>query len=122
MIRSRMAAERGAAPDRMRAAIDRQRAEIGQVERSFEANREFHLALVEASGNPYLQHFAEILWVSRIGAPIYARQADTEARMALDADEHEAILAAIEAGDGRRAEALTRRHLQDALKRLLAVI
>jgi DNA-binding GntR family transcriptional regulator len=106
----------------MRAAIDHQRAAIPDVQRSFEANREFHLALVEAAGNPYLQHFSEILWVSRIGAPIYARQADTEARMALDADEHEAIVEAIEAGDGRRAETLTRRHLQDALKRLLAVL
>ncbi len=119
---ARMAAQAGADVQRMRAAIEHQRAVLGDVERSFGANREFHLALVEAAGNPYLQHFAEILWVSRIGAPIYARQADTEARMALDADEHEAILAAIEARDGRRAETLTRRHLQDALKRLQAVI
>jgi len=66
--------------------------------------------------------FAEILWVSRIGEPIYARQVATPADMHLDADEHEAIMTAIEAGDAGRAEALTRRHLEHALERLLAAI
>jgi DNA-binding GntR family transcriptional regulator len=113
-----MAAERHAPVDRMRAAIATQRELLSDVDRSFEANREFHLALVEASGNPYLMQFADILWVSRIGAPIYAHQAVTTERMALDADEHEAITDAIEAGDGRRAEDLTRRHLEDARSRL----
>jgi DNA-binding GntR family transcriptional regulator len=37
--------------------------------------------------------------------------------MSLDADEHEQILDAIEAGDARRAESLTRRHIADAMKR-----
>jgi DNA-binding GntR family transcriptional regulator len=119
---ARLAAARRAASDRMRAALATQRAVIPDVDRSFKANREFHLALVEASGNAFLLQFAEILWVSRIGAPIYARQAETAARMELDADEHERIVEAIEAGDARRAETLTRRHLADALKRLLAAI
>jgi DNA-binding GntR family transcriptional regulator len=117
---ARMAARLRAPSDRMRAALATQREVIPDVDRSFNANREFHLALVAASGNPFLLQFAEILWVSRIGAPIYARQADTAARMALDADEHERIVEAIEAGDARRAETLTRRHLVDAMKRLLA--
>jgi DNA-binding GntR family transcriptional regulator len=38
--------------------------------------------------------------------------------MLLDADEHEGILEAIEAGDARRAESLTRRHIADAMKRM----
>jgi DNA-binding GntR family transcriptional regulator len=119
---ARLAAARRAPSDRMRAALATQRKVIPDVDRSFKANREFHLALVEASGNPFLLQFAEILWVSRIGAPIYARQAETAARMELDADEHEQIVEAIEAGDARRAETLTRRHLADALKRLLAAM
>jgi DNA-binding GntR family transcriptional regulator len=119
---ARMAAERGAPVGRMRAAVAEQRAVIPHVERGFDANREFHLALVAAADNAYLQQFAEILWLPRIGAPIYARQADTAEQMALDADEHEAIVEAIAAGDGRRAESLTRRHVQDALRRLLAVV
>jgi DNA-binding GntR family transcriptional regulator len=37
--------------------------------------------------------------------------------MLLDVREHEQIIEAIEAGDGRRAESLVRRHLTDAMKR-----
>jgi len=102
---------------RMRAAVSAQRRAIPNVARSFEANREFHLALVEASGNQYLLQTAERLWVTRIGEAIYERQSETPARMGLDADEHEQILEAIDHGNGRRAESLTRRHLADAMQR-----
>jgi DNA-binding GntR family transcriptional regulator len=101
----------------MRDALRAQRAAIPAVGRSFEANRRFHLALVAASGNAFLTGFAERLWVARIGEVIYERQSESPERMGLDADEHEQILAAIEAGDGRRAETLTRRHLTDAMAR-----
>jgi DNA-binding GntR family transcriptional regulator len=37
--------------------------------------------------------------------------------MRLDGDEHEAILAAVEAGDARAAETLTRRHVATAIRR-----
>jgi DNA-binding GntR family transcriptional regulator len=40
--------------------------------------------------------------------------------MRSDADEHEQILDAIERGDARRAESLTRRHIAEARKRLPA--
>ncbi len=102
---------------RMRAALAAQRRAIPNVRRSFEANREFHIALVQASGNDYLLQFVQRLWVARIGEVIYERQSETPERMRLDADEHEQILAAIEAGNGRRAESLTRRHLADAMQR-----
>ncbi|MGH2890642.1 MAG: FCD domain-containing protein, partial [Solirubrobacteraceae bacterium] len=101
----------------MRAALAAQRRAIPNVPRSFEANREFHLAIVEATGNEFLIQFAQRLWVARIGEVIYERQSETPERMGLDADEHERILTAIEAGDGRRAETLTRRHLADAMRR-----
>ncbi len=102
---------------RMRAALSAQRRAIPNVRRSFEANREFHLALVQASGNEFLIQFAQRLWVARIGEVIYERQSETPERMGLDADEHEQILQAIESGNGRRAESLTRRHLADAMQR-----
>jgi DNA-binding GntR family transcriptional regulator len=105
---------------RMRRAIGAQRKAIPDVERSFAANRDFHIALVEASGNAFLLQFVEHLWVARIGAAIYEHQAETPERMRLDADEHEQILDAISAGDARAAESLTRRHIADALKRSLA--
>ena len=102
---------------RMRAAVLAQRRSLRDVQRSFEANREFHLALAAASGNNFLVQFAERLWVARIGETIYERQVQTQERMLLDVREHEQIIEAIEAGDGRRAESLTRRHLTDAMKR-----
>ena len=102
---------------RMRAAVVAQRRSLRSVQRSFEANREFHLALAAASGNDVLVQFAERLWVARIGETIYERQVQTQERMLLDVREHEQIIEAIEAGDGRRAESLVRRHLTDAMKR-----
>ncbi len=121
---ARLAAQRrlGEPLARMRAAVDAQRRAVRSVQRSFDANREFHLALVAASGNEYLVGLAERLWVARIGATIYERQVETQERMLLDVGEHEQILAAIEAGDGRRAESLTRRHLADAMKRSLDIL
>jgi DNA-binding GntR family transcriptional regulator len=113
-------AAREALPDpiaRMRGALAAQRRAIPSVRRSFEANREFHIALVQASGNEFLLQFVERLWVARIGEVIYERQSESPERMGMDADEHEQILSTIEAGDGRRAESLTRRHLADAMRR-----
>ena len=107
---------------RMRAAVAEQRRSLRNVRRSFEANREFHLALAAASGNEFLSQFAERLWVARIGETIYERQVETQERMLLDAREHEQILEAIEAGDARRAESLTRRHLADAMKRSMDIL
>jgi DNA-binding GntR family transcriptional regulator len=106
------------AHQRMRDAIAAQRAAVGDVPRSFAANRAFHLALVEASGNRLLLEFAEHLWVARIGAAIYELQDEPPDRMLQDADEHEAILEAVVAGDARRAESLTRKHVAEALRRL----
>jgi DNA-binding GntR family transcriptional regulator len=103
---------------RMRRAVAAQRRAIPQEARTFAANREFHIALAEASGNAFLLQFVEHLWVSRIGEAIYEHQAETPEQMCLDADEHEQILDAVEAGDSRRAESLTRRHIADAMKRM----
>ena len=103
---------------RMRRALDAQRRAIPDAVRTFAANRGFHIALAEASGNAFLLQFVEHLWVARIGEAIYERQAESPEQMSLDADEHEQILDAIEAGDGRRAESLTRRHIADAMKRM----
>jgi DNA-binding GntR family transcriptional regulator len=117
------AAQRLAEPlARMRAAVAEQRRSLRNVRRSFEANREFHLALAAASGNEFLSQFAERLWVARIGETIYERQVETQERMLLDVREHEQILEAIEAGDARRAESLTRRHLADAMKRSMDIL
>ena len=109
---ARMGAERRPEPelDRMQAAIDHQRA-VGDPAASLDANRDFHLALVAASGNPHLIHLAELLWVARISVAIYTAQAAQVGGTAAWSDEHDGILAAMRAGDGDAAERLTREHI-----------
>jgi DNA-binding GntR family transcriptional regulator len=121
---ARLAAQRRPAEPlaRMRAAVQAQRGAVRSVQRSFEANRQYHLALVAASENDFLIQLADRLWVARIGATIYERQVETQERMLLDVREHELILEAIEAGEGRKAESLTRRHLVDAMRRSLDIL
>ncbi len=111
---ARLAAERRH-PDSiaaMRSAVERQRAAAEDRDASFAANREFHLALATASGNPHLTRFAEMLWVPRIGVPIYQAQAAEPAGVEGWAEEHERITDAIEAGWVDEAERLTREHIQ----------
>jgi DNA-binding GntR family transcriptional regulator len=110
---ARMAAERRDPEEiaRMREIVGRQRDVADDVTASFGLNRDFHLTLVAAGGNPHLLQFAELLWLSRIGVPIFARQARDRGQIVVWADEHEAIVDAVEAGSLTRAERLTRTHI-----------
>ena len=102
---------------RMRDAVARQRRAGGGVRGRFAASRDFHVALVAAAGNPFLDQLTGVLWAARIGEAIYEAQAPTPAQLRDDADEHDAILEAVEGGRGRDAETLTRRHLAAAIRR-----
>jgi DNA-binding GntR family transcriptional regulator len=95
----------------MRSAVERQRGAGADGMESFAANRSFHLALAAASGNPHLTRFAVMLWVPRIGVPIYQAQAVDPQGATGWADEHEQIVDAIDAGDADAAERLTRDHV-----------
>jgi DNA-binding GntR family transcriptional regulator len=110
---ARLAAERrdAQAVEEMRDSVRRQRMDAGDLTASFALNREFHLLLVRASGNAHLAQFAELLWLTRIGVPIFARQARNRKQIVAWADEHEAITEAVAAGHGARAERLTRDHI-----------
>ncbi|HEX5469489.1 MAG TPA: GntR family transcriptional regulator [Gaiellaceae bacterium] len=110
---ARLAAERRAGDEveRMRELVRRQRSVADDVTSSFALNRDFHLALVAASANTHLLQFSELLWLSRIGVPIFARQARDRSQMLAWADDHEAIAEAVAAGDPDRAERLTREHI-----------
>jgi DNA-binding GntR family transcriptional regulator len=101
----------------MRDALARQRRSGGGVHASFAANRDFHLALVGASGNRFLEQLARLLWVARVGEAIHEARGDAPERTRQDADEHEAILAAVQRGDARAAETLARRHIAAAVRR-----
>ena len=110
---ARLAAERGdpAAIERMGLSVVRQRSVADDVTASFALNRDFHLALVAASGNAHLLQFSELLWLSRIGVPIFARQARDREQVLAWADDHAAIAEAVAAGNAARAERLTRDHI-----------
>lgn len=87
---------------------------------AYVASRDFHLALVAASGNAHLVRLAESLWVTAIGEPIFAWQAKHEPdRIEEDVVEHERIANAVEQGDADVAEALTRHHIAVALGQIL---
>jgi DNA-binding GntR family transcriptional regulator len=107
-LAARLAAQRGDARPLRRALSAK----------GYRASRAFHLALVSASGNPFLIDFANAVWAGRIGLHVYARQM-TNDQLALDAAEHEAIIEAVEAGDEDTAERLTREHIEHALDILL---
>lgn len=101
--------------ERMRAAIDRHRRATTHSA-LFDANRAFHLALVDGARNEHLSRVAGILWASRIGAVIYGKQDETPEQVAADADDHARIVEAVAAGDADRAELLVREHVGDALE------
>jgi len=96
---------------RLRALVADQRARVRDGRDTYDANRDFHLELVAASGNPHLLRFAETLWVARIARRIYAAQAIDARRLLYWADDHDRIIDAVAAGDGNLAALLTREHI-----------
>jgi DNA-binding GntR family transcriptional regulator len=60
--------------------------------------------------------------VSRLGMTIYQQQQESGELIALDADEHEEILEAVEAGDGDLAEKRCRAHIARARELLFEAL
>lgn len=85
---------------------------------------DFHLAIAEAAGNPQISGF--LTWLRGQIAPRlalgYFLSAPAKAEyFARIHGEHEAIVAAIEAGDDTAARAAMRRHLANSLERVRAL-
>jgi DNA-binding GntR family transcriptional regulator len=116
-----LAAKRRPAEDiaEMRRAIAQHRSRGADMGTVYAANRDFHLAVVRASGNPFLLRFCEQLWVSRLGLRVYEEQQEPPEFIAADADWHERIADAIEAGNSRLAEREMRHHIDEAMQLLL---
>jgi len=104
---------------RMRTAIREEEQAGRSTAKLFKANRDFHLALVEGTGNPELVKFMEHVWIGRIGATLYATEASPEGLRA-DSAAHVSIADAVEAGEADEAEALVRGHLERAMKLLFS--
>ncbi len=107
-LAARLAAQRRA--DIPAALIaDGRRAAAGQdVRAMIEADTAFHRAIYEASGNPYIIDSALPHWIHlrRVMGAVLQHSGSREGIW----DEHEAICAAIRAGDGVSAAALSERH------------
>jgi DNA-binding GntR family transcriptional regulator len=96
--------------DQARALLQQlERAEMEQNAAAFvEANYQFHLTLRSRCPWPKLAHWVDTLWN---GFPPLTPQFVAN-QMARDRDEHRALLEAAEQGDGVRAAALMRQHIQ----------
>lgn len=89
-----------------------------------EADRGFHLAIGEASGNAALARLVASLWRDQ-GAPLASRLTDlavSPARRRDNLAEHAAIAEAIAAGDATAARAAMRRHLAAVRRARLAAL
>jgi DNA-binding FadR family transcriptional regulator len=88
------------------------------------ADRAFHLAIAEASGNAALARIVASLWRDQ-GAPLASRLTDLSVSPARRRDnlaEHAAIAEAIGVGDASAARAAMRRHLAAVRRARLAVL
>ncbi|RIX44080.1 MAG: GntR family transcriptional regulator [Rhodocyclales bacterium GT-UBC] len=91
----------------------------GRIDAFFEANQEFHRKIQELSGNRWLlsviQDLRKVLKLSRL------HSLSLEGRLQQSLDEHRQIMAALESGEGGRAEKLMHEHLlsgREALARM----
>ena len=80
-----------------------------------DASRGFHLAIAATTGNTELVRVLESLWIVEVRGLLARRRAAPTWQEA-DVAEHQAILEAVVEADGPRAEALTRAHVEGALR------
>ena len=84
-----------------------------------EADRAFHVAIAQATGNSALELVVQTLWDQRVG-PLYRAlemKVEYPAMAAETTDEHEAVLAAILAREPAKARSAMRRHMDMTKKR-----
>jgi len=114
---ARLAAERAGPDDLERLAEDIERERRARSsEAAHDASRDFHLDLARAAHNDELVSVLEALWIVEVGRRLLARRASAPDWQDNDVREHEAILAAVGAGDGEAAERLSRDHVLAAVR------
>jgi DNA-binding GntR family transcriptional regulator len=110
----------GMARIRLSAAACANAAETGDVARTLAANRSFHFAVLDASGQPHLLKLIRALWdATEPYRALYYNVADERAA-AVDA--HDRIIAAADARDAKRLVAELDDHRARALGRLRAIL
>lgn len=93
---------------RLQVLNDRMRALADDDARYADLNREFHFTVYEYAGSPLLLTLMRLLWASLRGGPRVSRTHAESAR------QHDAILAALKAGDAAEASAQTHQHIMSA--------
>ena len=122
-LAARMAAEHGSERAKMegQALIEGGRAAVasGSVTRQITADMAFHSFLYEISGNPLIGETTAPHWhyLRRVMGEVLRDDDEIPGSIW---DEHAAILAAVIAGDGAKAETLGRRHISRAAKIFVA--
>src|SRR4029453_12098822 len=122
-LAARLAAEHGSERARMEgpALIEKGRAavESGSVTKQIAADMAFHAFLYEISGNPLIGETTAPHWhyLRRVMGEVLR---DDEKVPGSLWDEHAAILGAVIAGDGKKAETLARQHITRAAKIFVA--
>lgn len=114
---ARLAAERARPEDiaALREAITLERT-ARTVESIHDASRLFHLRLAAATGNEELVNVLGALWIVEVGRRLLAQRSGAPHWQEGDVEEHEAILAAVQRGDGAETERLARAHIADAVQ------
>ena len=112
---ARLAAERRVDSDleAMRVTIDTERAARSSDD-AHDASRAFHIAMATATRNEALVRLLDGLWIADVGRRLLAQRRLAAGWQDDDVTEHVEIVAAIEARDSARAEALVRTHVQAA--------
>jgi DNA-binding GntR family transcriptional regulator len=108
---------------RMEAAVGEER-QAADPWAAYEASRDFHLALADASQNEFFQRLTQQLWMADLGRPLYQAYVSVAGSdwIAGDAAEHAEIHRAVAAGDEDAAEHAARHHLATAGGYLSAVV
>ena len=81
-----------------------------------DASRAFHFAVAGATRNNAFTKLLDGLWIADVGRRLLAQRRRSEQWQDHDVEEHEAILAAFEAGDADRAAELMREHVESAFR------
>jgi GntR family uxuAB operon transcriptional repressor len=106
---------------RLSAALNRMRDEHRKAADTEHGDRDFHLAIAHACGNAIAQNLLHDIW-TEISAPLWQgmlRHIRTPILRLKWIEDHEAILAAIELQDRRKARAAMRRHIENVVQSLM---
>lgn len=115
-LAARLAARRRFQMDPALLEAGRAKARLGDVKSMIDADLAFHGAIYAASGNPLIEQSAQLHWrhLRRVMGAVLQQAGQRESVW----DEHQAIAAAIAAGDGERAAALIEEHSLHASENL----